>query len=158
MVRTNAQNRIFFECAAYMSIDSRTVTEITSEGFHNYDNVAEFDQDMIKAVAAQLCWPRGTIKKPNYVVPPFEAGQPPAPVPRTPTPPYQLSAKSQRRLLVASHILQYYATRVRPVVVSMMQYTTIGKDFETQWNTLIAKKERDVPSTPFINNNFGIIK
>ena len=84
--------------------------------------------------------------------------QPPAPVPRIPTPPYQLSAKSQRRLLVASHLLQYYATTGRPVVVSMMQYTTIGKDFETQWNTLIAKKERYVPSTPFINNNFGIIK
>ena len=40
----------------------------------------------------------------------------------------------------------------------MMQYITIGKDFETQWNALIARKVRDVPSTPFITNNFGIIK
>ena len=52
MVRTNAQNRIFFEGAAYMSIDSRTVTDMASEGFHNYDDVAEFDQDTIKAVTA----------------------------------------------------------------------------------------------------------
>ena len=44
-----------------MSIDSPTVTEMASEEFHNYDDVAEFDQDMIKAVAAQLRWPGGTI-------------------------------------------------------------------------------------------------
>ena len=98
------------------------------------------------------------IEDPNYVVPPFEAGQPPAPVPRIPTPPYHLSAKSQRCLLVASHLLQYYATTGRPVVVSMMLYTTIGKDFDTQWNTLIARKVRDVTSTSFITKNFGIIK
>ena len=54
MVRTNAQNKTFFEGAAYMSIDSQTVTMMASEGFHNYDNVAEFDQDMIQAMAAQL--------------------------------------------------------------------------------------------------------
>ena len=106
MVRTNAQNRTFFECAAYRSIDSRTVTEMASEGFHNFDDVTEFDQDMIKAVAAQIRRPGGTIDDPNYVVPPFMAGQPPAPVPHIPTSPYQLSAKSQQPLLVTSHILQ----------------------------------------------------
>ena len=95
---------------------------------------------MIKATSAQFRRPEGTIEDPNYVVPFFEAGQPPAPVPQIPTPPYQLSAKSQRRLLVASHLLQYYATTGRPVVVSMMQYTTISKDLETQWNALIARK------------------
>ena len=81
MVRTNAQNRTFFEGAAYMSIDSQTVTYMASEGFHNYNKIADFDQDMIKAVAAQLCRPGGTIEDPNYVVPPFESGQPTAPVP-----------------------------------------------------------------------------
>ena len=40
----------------------------------------------------------------------------------------------------------------------MMQYTTIGKDFETQWSALIARKGRDVPSTPFITKSFDIIK
>ena len=158
MVRTNAQNKKFFEGAAHMSIDSQTVTEMASEGFHNYDDVAEFDQDTIKAVAAQLCWPGRMIEDPDYVDPLFEAGQPPAPVPHILTQPYQLSAKSQRRLLVASHLLQYYGTTGLPVVVSMMQYTTIGNDFETQRNTLISRKGRDVPSTPFITKNFGIIK
>ena len=105
MVQTNAQNRTFFEGAAYMSIEIQTVTEMSSKGFHIYDNVAEFDQDMIKAVAAQLCWPGGTIEYPNYVVPPFEAEQPPAPVPCILTQPYQFSAKSQRHLIVASHFL-----------------------------------------------------
>ena len=113
---------------------------------------------MIKATDAQFRRPEGTIEDPSYVVPLFKAGQPPAPVSHIPTPPYQLSAKSQRRLLVASHILQYYATTGRPVVVSMMQYTTIGKDLETQWKAFIARKGRDVPSTPFITNNFGMIK
>ena len=127
IVQTNAYNRTFFEDAAYMSIDSQTVTEMASKGFQDYDDVAEFDQDMIKDVAAQLCRPGGTIKDPNYVFPPFEVGQPPAQVPQIPTPPYQLSAKSKRRLLVASHLLQYYATTSCPVVVSMMQYTTIGQ-------------------------------
>ena len=131
-----------------MSIDSRTVTEMASEGFHNYDDVAEFDQYMIKAVAAQLRRPGGKIEDPNYVFPPFEVGQPPAQVPQIPTPPYQLSAKSQRHLLVSSHLLQYYATTGGPVVMSMMQYTTIGKDFETQWNALIDRKGRDVPYNP----------
>ena len=77
-----------------MSIGSLTVNEMASEGFHNYDDVAEFDQDMIKAVAAQLRRPGGTIEDPNYVVPPFKAGKPPALVPRIPNPPFQLSAKS----------------------------------------------------------------
>ena len=131
MVRTYAQNRTFFEAPAYRSIDSGTVTEMASEGFHNFGDVAEFYEDMIKAVAAQIRRPGGTIEDPNYVVPLFVAGQPPALVPRIPTPPYQLSSKSQRRILVASHLLQYYATTGRPVVVSMMQYTTIVKDFET---------------------------
>ena len=157
MVRTHAQIRTFFDGAAYMYIDSQTVNQIPTKGFHNYDNVAEFYQDMIKAVAAQLCWPGGTIDDPNYVVSPFEAGQPPAPVRCIPTPPYQLSAKYQRRLLVASHLLQYYITTGRLVVVSMMQYTTISMDLETQWSALIAIKQRDVPSTPFITQNFGII-
>ena len=94
MVWTNAQNRTFFEGAVYMSIGSLTVNEMASEGFHNYDDVAEFDQDMIKSVAAQLRRPGGTIEDPHYVFPPFESGQPWAPVPRIPTPPYQLSAKS----------------------------------------------------------------
>ena len=107
MVRTNAQNRTFFEGDTYMSSDSRTVTEIASEGFHNLDDVAEFDQDMIKAVATQLCRPGGTIEDPDYVVPSFVAGQPPAPVPRIPTPPYQLRSKFLWCLLVASYILQY---------------------------------------------------
>ena len=52
MVRTNAQNRTFFEGDSYMYIDSRTITEMASEIFHNYDDLAEFDQDMIKSVAA----------------------------------------------------------------------------------------------------------
>ena len=158
MVLTNAHNRTLFEGAAYMSIESRTVTDMASEGFHNYNDVAEFDQDMIKAVAAQLRRPGGTIEDPNDVVPHLKVGQPPSPVPWIPTPPYQLSAKSQKRLLVASHLLQYYATTGRPVVVSMMQYTTIGKDFETQWNAIIARKGRDVLSTPLFTKNFGIIK
>ena len=80
------------------------------------------------------------IEEPNYVVPPLEAGQPRAPLPCIPTPPYQLIAKSQRRLLVASLLLQYYATTVRHVVVYMMQYTTIRMDLETQWSALIASK------------------
>ena len=113
---------------------------------------------MIQAMAAQIRRPGRTIEDPNYVVPPFEAGQPLAMVPCIPTPPYQLIAKSQRRLLVASHLLQYYATMGRPVVVYMMKYTTIGKDFETQWNALKDRKGIDVSSTPFITNNFGIIK
>ena len=158
MVRTNDQNRTFFEGDAYMSIDSRTVTEMASKGFHNSDDVAEFDQGMIKAVAAQLCRPGGTIEDPNYFVPPFVAGQPPAPVSCIPTSSYQLSNNYQRRLLVASHLLQYYATTSRPIVVDMMQYTTIGKDSETQWNNLIASKEKDVPSTLFITKSFDIIK
>ena len=61
MVQTNAQNRTFFEGAAYMYIDSRTVTDMAAEGLHNYDDVVEFDQDIIKAVAAQLRRPGGTI-------------------------------------------------------------------------------------------------
>ena len=69
-----------------MSIDSRIVTEMASGGFHNFDDVAEFYQDMIKAVAVQLRRTGGTIKDPNYVVPTFEAGKPLAPVPHIPTP------------------------------------------------------------------------
>ena len=106
MVQTNAQNRTFFDGAAYMSIDSRTITEMASKGFHNYHDVAEFDQEMINAVAAQLRWPGGKIEDPNSVVPLLESGKPPAPAPLIPTPPYQFSAKYQWRLLVASHILQ----------------------------------------------------
>ena len=128
------------------------------EGFHNYDDIAEFDQDMIQAMAAQFRWLGGTIEDPNYFIPPFEAGQPSSPLLCISTPPYQFSAKSQRHLLVASHLLQYYETMGRPVVVSMMQYTTIGNDLETQWKAFIDRKGRDVPSTPFITNNFGMIK
>ena len=87
MVQTNAQNKTLFEGAAYMSIDIQNVTDMASEGFHNYDNAAEFDEYMIKATAAQFRRPEGTIEDPNYVVPFFEAGQPPAPVPQIPTPP-----------------------------------------------------------------------
>ena len=58
---------------------------MASEGFHNYDDVAEFDQDMINDMAAQLRRPGERIKDPNYVVPTFKAGQTPAPVPHIPT-------------------------------------------------------------------------
>ena len=49
MVRTNAQDKTIFEGAAYMSIDSRIITDMTSKRFNNYNNVVEFDQDMIMA-------------------------------------------------------------------------------------------------------------
>ena len=158
MVQTNAYIRTLSEGAAYMFIDIPTITEMASEGFHTYNDVAEFYQDMIKVVAAQLRRPGETIEDPNYVVPTLDAGQPREQVPRIPSPPYQLITKSQRHLLVASYLLQYYATTYHPVVVSMTQYTTIGKDFETQWNALIARKGRDVTSTSFITKNFCIIK
>ena len=92
MVQTNAQNKTFFEGAAYMSIDIQNVTDMASEGFHNYNNAAEFDEYMIKATAAQFCRQEVTIEDPNYVVPLLKEGQPPAPVPQIPTPPNQLSA------------------------------------------------------------------
>ena len=48
-----------------MSIDSRTVTEMASKGLHHLDDIVEFDQNMIKARAAQLRWPGGTIEDPK---------------------------------------------------------------------------------------------
>ncbi len=62
-----------------------------------------------------------------------------------PTPSYVFGAKSQKRLVTAAQLLQYYETVGRLKTPGNIQWTPIMKNFVEQWKALGDKKKADEP-------------
>jgi predicted RecB family nuclease len=65
MPLTAAQVTVFFKGAAQMSIPNATVVQLQEEGIDNVDDLADFDEDTIEQISANLRRPAGRIADPN---------------------------------------------------------------------------------------------
>ena len=105
MVLTVAQTTAFFEDAAQMAIQHATVVQLQTEGITTVDDLEDFDEDDIDQVSSNLRRPPGG------------AGA------------FTFGAKSQKRLLIACHLVRYYNTVGRTLTAANMQWTHIMKNF-----------------------------
>ena len=134
MVLTAAQTTAFFEDAAQMAIPHATVVQLQTEGITTVDDLEDFDEDDIDQVSSNLRRPPGG------------AGA------------FTFGAKSQKRLLIACHLVRYYNTVGRTLTAANMQWTHIMKNFSEQWKSLQERKAEDDPETPKISSDLPIIR
>ena len=106
------------------------------EGISSPTDLVEFDKDTLQQVADNLRHPGGRVSNPDG-----GGGT-------IPTPVSVFGAKSQKRLLVISDLVHYYYMVGRDVTAANVCYTQVGKNFETQWKALKARKDGDVPNVP----------
>jgi hypothetical protein len=67
-------------------------------------------------------------------------------------------AKSQERLIVATHLVRYYQTVGRPLSAENMAWNTTMKNFKPSWEALIHKSNKDAPETPKSSKALTVIK
>ena len=101
MVLTAAQTTTFFEDNEQMGIPHATVIQLQAEGIMTVGDLADFEMDSLQQLADNLCHPGERIpdQSPNAAT-----GTP------IPMPTFTFGVKSQKRLLVACNLVQYYNT------------------------------------------------
>ena len=119
------------------------------EGIVNVEDLAEFDKDGIQQLADNLRRPGGRIPDPD---PGAEEGA------TIPTPAFVFGVRSHRRLLAATNLLKYYETTGREVTVANIQWNTVIKNFDIQWQALKTKQDEDAPDVPKISKSLPVIK
>ena len=107
-----------------MAIVNATRVQLQNEGIMRVEDLAEFTKEDLDAVAHNLHHPAARVG------------------------PFIFGAKSQKRLTVMAELVRYYDTIGRDLSAGNMQWNTVGKHFEIQWNALKKKKEDDIPETP----------
>jgi hypothetical protein len=137
----------FFEDPAHMGIPHATVIQLQQEGIIIVDDIADFEKETIKQIAANLRRPAGRVPDPNG---PANATMP--------TPPFVFGAKSQTSLVIAAKLIHYYATVGRNLTLSNITWNTVVKNFSKQWKALEEKKKGDQPDVPLITKALPVIK
>lgn len=130
-----------------MAVPHDTVLRLRTEGMTSVQDLADFEPDDIKQISENLRRPSGRIPDPNN------------PGSTIPTPPFQFSVKSQKRLTGIGHLLRYYETTGRDATTANVQWTHVGKNFVEQWKVLEdRKKEAKEPEVPVITRTLTIIR
>lgn len=149
MVLTAAETTAFFEAADQMNLPPATRAQLATEGIVEVSDLAEFNETSLKQLADNLRRPGGRIPDPN------DNAVPGATIP---TPPFIFGAKSQKRLLVATDLMKYYAETGRELTAANIAWTHVMQNFEIQWKALKDKKEDDPPDVPKISRTLPIMK
>ena len=130
MVFTNAQTDEFF--LNVMLLSARTRQGLVEEGIIDVEDLKEFKDKDWTTVASNL-------KKPPQIL--DAAGN------LVNQPAFQLSARSFKRLKIASNAMRYFANVGRNLTIAMVRWPVL-EDFEVQWDSLITS--RDSTSKPEI--------
>ena len=101
MVLTAAQTTTYFEDNEQMGIPHTTVIQLQTDGITTIGDLAYFEKDSLQQLADNLCHPGGRIHDPSTNA---------ATGATIPMPTLTFGAKSQKRLLVACDLIQYYNT------------------------------------------------
>ena len=149
MVLTAAQTTAFFEDVAQMGIPNNTVVQLQAEGITTVDDLDDFDKDSLQQLADNLRHPGGRVPDPNPNATPGAT---------IPMPSFVFGAKSQKRLLVACHLVQYYNTVGQAMTAANMQWNTVMRNFEIQWKALKDRKDDEEPDVPKILKALPVIK
>ena len=141
---TNAQINAFFTNNAQMGIPAQTVNAMAKEGLANVDDLAKFGKDEFKAMVETFC-------NPLLIPDPANAQN------LICQNPFQLGARSLKRLKVAIQAVQYYQATSRTRLAANMQWTTVLSNFDIQWKSILdCKDDDDTPDVPKITRNFKV--
>ena len=145
MVFTVGQTTAFFTDNDQMGIPAATVAQLAQEGITTVADLEEFDDTEFDQIIRNL---RNPPRIPDPANPGVLIAQGP----------FVLSAKSLKRLKIASHAVRYYTSIDRDLTPGNMHYTNTLKNFELQWNSLCEKGDADQPDVPKITRNTKITR
>ena len=140
---TNAQINAFFTDNAQMGIPAQTVNAMATEGLATVDDLAEFGKDEFKTMVE-------TFRNPPLIPDPANAQN------LIRQNPFQLGARSLKRLKVAAQAVRYYQATSRTTSAANMQWTTVLSNFDIQWKSILDRKDDDTPDVPKITRNFKV--
>ena len=145
----NARTAFFTE-AAQMGLTDATRAQIATEGIVVVDDLQDFDKETFRQLADNLRRPGGRVLHPD-------AAQAALGV-TIPTPPFVFGAGSQKRLTVMANLVRYYFSVAVATSATNMVWTTIGRNFEQQWEAIIEKKAATMPAVPKISKSLPALK
>ena len=127
MAFTAAQRTSFWTQQGQMCLPAATLPALTAEGISQPDDLEEFNDAGIKAIAK-------TIREEGHV----------------------FAQKSVQRIQHAAKVVRYYHLVGRALTPANMRYTVIKK-FISAWESLEKQQEKDAPDTPKITKNLPIM-
>lgn len=145
MVFTGAQTTTFFTAVDQMAIPAGTVAQLANEGITAVVDLEEFKDEEFDQIIRNL---RNPPRIPDPANPGVLLAQGP----------FELSAKSLKRLKVAAHAVRYYTSIGRDLSPGNMHYTNTLRNFELQWTSLCKKGDSDSAKVPKITCNTKITR
>src|SRR6056300_858215 len=131
----------FFEDADQMALNSRTVGALKEEGIEEVQDLLEFKKDDLTAVFENLRKPDKVLQDEKLVA----------------VEPFKVSAKSQKRLIIASNAVRYYAIVGRSPTPSNMHWAVLSS-FDEQWEALLKKWKKEDHEVPKLTKGISFIK
>ena len=133
----------FFENNDQMGIPNCTVTAMRNESITTIGDLAEFEDDDFKVMVELF-------RTPPLIPDPNNAAQ------QVRQNPFQLGARSLRRLKVAAQAIHYYQSTACATTAANMQWNTVLQNFADQWQSILDRKKDDTPDVPTITRNVKV--
>ena len=148
MVLTVAQTTSFFRDNANMGITARTLQAISNEGITDVEDLEDFHNDDLDHMVENF-------KRPPQIIDPAPVA--PAIAGLINQAPFQLAAKSLKRLKVAASAVRYYRSIGRDLTFEMMWWSTLA-EYELHADAIKTMKEHDEPDVPKLKTGGSVAK
>lgn len=135
---TEEEIDLFFTDPDQMGLTEEILQLLKQEGISKPSDLLDFDEDTMKQVTENI---RKT---------PIAGSKP--------VKHYQISAKSQKRLMEAADLVRFYDTIGRKLTSEGLTYATVIKDFAEQWKALKARRDEKEAEVPKISRALPVIK
>jgi len=132
----------FFKETSQMGLDERTIPEVAKEGLVEIADLKDFDEDDLDNIWENLRKPPQKLNDKGKL---------------ENVAPFPISAKSQKRMLIATHAARFYDQVNRDITPAMMEWDTL-KNFDLQYQALLDKKKQDEPDVPKLTSKMSIVK
>ena len=123
----NTQSTSFFANTDQVTIPATTIDQLTTEGITLVSDHEKFEEDKFKKITDNLKYPPGIpdLGSPGNIIPQQT---------------FVLGAKFLKRIKVTIKAVRYYASIVRPLSASNMNYRNVLKNFEAKCKSLADRK------------------
>ena len=148
----NNKTDSFFTNGPQMSLSNSVRTRLATEGLTTVADFSDFKEDQLNNAFKNM---RTSIPGVPAIPEVRDANNviQQALVPAIPaTPPTLVSAKCALRLKVASTAFHYYESIGRDINAPNMNYSTVLKDFHTEYESVVALSDEKKPDVPVLHN------
>ena len=139
-----------------MGVPADTIPGLEVEGITNAETLAEYNEELLKALKDDLRRPPGTIPDPNWVAPPQQEGQPALVAPHIPRPGYVLSPILLNKWKVAADLIRYYIMVGREINPAAVAWNGPCMHYQQYMKACDKAGDEDEPQMPKITKNLGI--